>query len=76
MVMDGEAANRENGRKGGLATAEKRKLQRGKTVIIAPKPKCFEHMDEFVQELILSLAETEDERDKSESKSEQKEQNS
>ena len=70
MVMDVEAVNRENGRKGGVASAEKRKKERGRVTIIASKPKCFEGLDGFVQELILSLAE-ETERTEQEEKTEQ-----
>ena len=64
MVMDAEARDRENGRKGGQTTAENKKIQAAKVAIITQSPRSFPGLDEFVQKLILTAAE-ESEREKS-----------
>ena len=57
MVMDAEARDRENGRKGGQATAENKKVQAAKVAIITQSPRSSTTFEDFLQELILSAAE-------------------
>lgn len=55
--MDAEARDRENGRKGGQATAENKKVQAAKVAIITQSPRSSNTFEDFLQELILSAAE-------------------
>lgn len=64
MVMDDEIRDRENGRKGGYATAEKRKKEPGRVAVIANSPKIFGSLDELIQELILASAAEAEQKEK------------